>query len=241
MSGLYRISTEEIFPILNDKKQLLRKYCSILAGYSGKIRLTGPSDPEVLWNEHILDSCYAVPLLSNCRARILDLGSGGGLPGIVWAICLPELEVHLLDSIKKKCTALEEIVSELSLPNVRVICARSEELSSDSRENYDLVAARAVTATGILLEYFAPLVKVGGKALAFKGPGYLSEINELDGKWRALGFSKPKVETYSLNSSRHFFLLWDKIAVCSPAFPRRPGMAEKKPWWRCNFDHSCND
>lgn len=241
MSVSHHISIEEIAPILEAKEPILRKYCSLLAGYSGRIRLTGPSDPEVLWNEHILDSCYALPLLPPA-GRVLDLGTGGGLPGIVWALCRPDLEICLLDSIKKKCTALKQIVSELSISNVKIICARSEELASGKeRESFDMVGARAVTNAGVLSEYFAPLVKTNGTALAFKGPGYLTEVDGLDGRWETLGFSEPIVKDYSIGPSRRFFIIWNKVGACASVFPRRPGMAEKKPWWRCKFDHSCND
>ena len=231
MSDLQQIFPEDFDFLSKPKESLLKQYCHLLSGYSGKVRLTGPSDPGVLWKEHVLDSCYALPFLPE-SGTVLDLGTGGGLPGIVWAVCRPDLEIHLLDSIKKKCVALEQIISDLSLRNVKVICSRSEELAQHSRESYDLAAARAVTATGSLLEYLSPLVKPKGQALAFKGSGYIPEIGDLTNRWSDLGFSSPAIWKYFLGSSEHFIILWNKNSSCPSRFPRRAGMAEKKPWWR---------
>lgn len=226
-----QIFLEDFNDLWKRRESQLKQYCSLLSGYSGKVRLTGPSDPDILWNDHVIDACHALPLLPGA-GKVLDVGTGGGLPGIVWAICRPDLEVHLLDSIKKKCKALEQIVSDLSLDNVTVMCSRSEDLALKTRESYDLVTARAVTATGVLLEYLAPLVKPQGHALAFKGPGYVTEIEELTDRWQELGFSNPEIWNYFLESSEHFILVWNKIRSCPSRFPRRAGMAEKKPWWR---------
>lgn len=240
MSSPEMVYPESFEKILKPKEPLLREYCSILASYSGKVRLTGPSDPDILWNEHILDCCSALSFLPE-EGTVLDLGTGGGLPGIAWAICRPDLEIHLLDSIRKKCTALEQIIRDLSLKNVKVICSRSEELAKTSREHYHMVAARAVTSTGVLLEYMTPLVKPGGMGLALKGPAYIDETDGLDERWSELGFSSPRIWNYILGSSTHYILVWEKLRTCPAGLPRRPGMAEKKPWWRCNLDHTGND
>ncbi len=101
--------------ILSSRGEILKRYGDLLASYGGKIRLTGPSDPEILWNDHILDCLFTVSILPE-KGQVLDVGSGGGLPGLVWAICRPDLEVTLLDSVKKKCGALEEMAAALEFP-----------------------------------------------------------------------------------------------------------------------------
>ena len=222
---------EEIRRSLAPFRERLEAYVELLSGFSGKVRLTGPSDENTLWNEHIMDCACGLPFLPPA-GRIIDVGTGGGLPGIVWSICRPDLEVHLLDSVSKKCRALEYIVTELGLQNTIVLCSRSEELSSEERETYDLAAARAVTSLGVLGEYLSPLVSKGGRLMAFKGPHYRVEIREVSSEWKELGLSSPEVHQYRINEHENYIIIWDKESPCPLKYPRRAGMAEKRPWWR---------
>ncbi|MBL3538689.1 MAG: 16S rRNA (guanine(527)-N(7))-methyltransferase RsmG [Aminivibrio sp.] len=217
--------------LLSSRGEILKRYGSLLASYGGKIRLTGPSDPETLWNEHILDCLFTVSSLPE-KGRILDVGSGGGLPGLVWAICRPDLEVTLLDSVKKKCGALEEMAAALGLPNVQVVWGRCEEYALRERETFSLAGARAVAGTGILLEYLSPFVAVGGTVLAMKGPRFTEELEPLQGRWNRLGLAAPSIVPYGGEGKKRFLLLWKKNAPCLSTFPRKTGMAEKTFWWR---------
>ena len=222
---------ERIESLVREHEKKLREYVSLLSSYEGKIRLTGPSDPEVLWNEHIIDCLHSVPYLPE-SGRALDVGSGGGLPGLVWALCRPDLQVTLLDSVHKKCGALEEMASALKLNNVRVVCARCEEYAVKERELFQCSAARAVAAADVLLEYLAPFVAVSGSVIAFKGPLYIEEIQPMEGKWARLGLSAPKVLTYTAGEKERFLLLWTKETHVPKRFPRKIGVAEKTKWWR---------
>lgn len=217
--------------IAERNRPMLLKYIEGLVSFSGRVRLTGPQDPETLWSEHIVDCLYSVPLLPP-EGNIIDVGTGGGLPGVVWAICRPDLTITLLDSVRKKCKALEELIALLKLGNVRIVCSRAEEYALERREHFSLAGARAVTGTGVLLEYLSPFVSLGGKVLAFKGPLYKEEIEPLNGKEKRLGLSAPSVFPYSLNGKEHFLLIWQKKQLCSKEFPRKTGMAERKFWWR---------
>src|SRR5215207_1147825 len=116
---------------------------------------------------HIADSLAGLetPTLSEAR-RIADLGSGAGLPGLVLAIARPEAEVVLVESVGKKCAWLEATVEALGLQNVRVACARAEELEEAP---FDVVTARALAALPVLCEYAAPLLREGGALVAWKG------------------------------------------------------------------------
>jgi len=222
---------DDIKAVLSPFRRELEEYVKILCGFSGKVRLTGPSDEETLWNEHILDCAYSLSFLPP-EGSVIDVGTGGGLPGILWSICRPELEVHLLDSIRKKCGALEEIVEKLGLENTRVVCARAEQWAVDKREYYALAAARAVTNLGVLAEYLSPLVSQGGRLITFKGPAYLEEMNDISSDWMELGLSVPVVTPYRLKDRKNFIISWVKEIPCPHKYPRRPGMAAKKPWWR---------
>ena len=211
-------------------EEQLHHYVKLLAAANETARLTGPSDEETLWNSHVLDCAASLPLLPQ-EGRVIDVGTGGGLPGLIWAICKPKLAVTLLDSIGKKCVAVEKIAAALGLGNVTVVCSRSEDYAKQHREKFHLAAARAVCAAGILAEYLSPFVRLKGKALAFKGPKAAEEIEIVGNKWKTLGFSGPRLSPYELGDMKRYFMIWDKIGETPKGIPRRPGMAEKFPWY----------
>jgi len=212
------------------KETLLRQYAKLLLQANEIARLIGPSDEETLWNNHIVDCSSAIPLLPE-QGRFIDVGTGGGLPGILFAICRPQAQVTLLDSIAKKCALVEKIAKALCLSNVSVVCSRSEEFAKNNLEKFTIVTARAVCATGILAEYLAPLAKIKGQIIAYKGPRVVDEINEVGNKWKTLGLSSPKLLPYELGEAKHFLAVWDKVSQTTKGIPRRPGMAEKFPWY----------
>ena len=216
---------------IEKNRERLWAYCEALAAGNDRARLTGPADPETLWKEHVLDCAAALPLLPR-EGAVVDVGTGGGLPGVVWAVCRPGLSVTLLDSVSRKCIALEAIVRSIGLGNARIACMRSEEMARAEREKYLVAAARAVTATGPLAELLSPLVSVGGILLAFKGPRVHEEMEPVGGKWSRLGLAEPTLYPYALGEKERSLVLWEKRAPCPGTYPRNPAMLEKKPWWR---------
>ncbi|MDD4160643.1 MAG: 16S rRNA (guanine(527)-N(7))-methyltransferase RsmG [Synergistaceae bacterium] len=216
---------------VTDNEERLRKYVSLLSAANELARLTGPSDEETLWGSHVMDCASALPFLPN-DGRVIDVGTGGGLPGMVWAICRPGLRLTLLDSITRKCALVEKIAVAMGLKNVTVVCKRSEEYAKEEHEKFHVAAARAVCASGILAEYLAPFVRIKGKAIAFKGPKVTEELELVGNKWKALGFSSPHLHPYTLGDMKRYFLIWDKIFQTPKGIPRRTGMAEKFPWYQ---------
>ncbi len=231
--SLYTMPDEEgLAERLAPFRKPLRNYCSLLSQLNRETRLTGPSSPEVLFQEHVMDSAFALDVLPAGPERVVDVGTGGGLPGLVWAICRPDLEISLLDSLERKCRALEKMVQTLELTNVRVVCLRSEELAGRDRESYGFAAARAVARVGALVELLSPLVRSGGELLAFKGPSVEAELAECGERWSDLGLASPRVLQYKLLNKDRRLVLWKKEAPCPLRYPRRPGMADKRSWWR---------
>jgi 16S rRNA (guanine527-N7)-methyltransferase len=227
-------------------KAPLRRYAEILASCAA-VRLTGTRDAEEIYGLHVRDCLHSVPLLPGTpSSKVIDVGSGGGLPGMVWAVCRPDLSVTLLDSAGKKCRAMESIAAELGLSNVSVVWGRGEEyaLGARARENYALAAARAVAHAGVLAEYLSPLISLGGHLLAFKGPKGEEELREVGDRWPALGLSRPRTIPYRLEAAyprgaepektprNYFLVVWEKNAPCPSAYPRRPGLAGTKNWWK---------
>lgn len=223
--------TETVEAEVRENEEKLRKYVSLLSAANELARLTGPSDEEKLWSSHVMDCASALPYLPY-EGRVIDVGTGGGLPGMVWAICRPGLHLTLLDSITRKCALVEKIAISMGLKNVTVVCRRSEEYAKEEREKFHVAAARAVCASGILAEYLAPFVRIKGKAIAFKGPKVTEELELVGNKWSALGLSSPRLHPYTLGDMKRFFLIWNKVSQTSKGIPRRTGMAEKFPWYQ---------
>lgn len=212
-------------------EEKLRSYCHALAEGNNTVRLTGPRDEPTLWNEHLLDCLSLLPLLP-ASGTIVDVGTGGGLPGIVLAICRPDLRFTLIDSVAKKIVALTNIITALQLGNATACCIRSEDLAGEKREYFDCAVVRAVSEAGVTAEYLSPLVRIGGCLLAMKGPAVGEELAPISGKWNKLGLSQPKVMVYRLNEAQHNVVCWHKTAPCASVFPRLPGKAEHRLWWR---------
>lgn len=225
------LTHEAINAKIVSKETLLRQYARLLLHANETARLTGPSDEQTLWDNHIVDCAAAVPLLPQ-QGRFIDIGTGGGLPGLVFAICRPQAKITLLDSIAKKCALVEKMAQAMCLNNVSVVCSRSEDFAKNNLEKFTVVTARAVCSTGILAEYLAPFAKIKGQIIAYKGPRVVEEINEVGNKWQTLGLSSPKLLPYELGDAKHFLAVWDKISQTTKGIPRRPGMAEKFPWYK---------
>ena len=227
-------------------REVLRRYVDLLAGCVA-VRLTGTRDPEELYALHVRDCLTSVPLLpppapqGEAPRRVVDVGSGGGLPGLVWAVCRPDVEVVLLDSVGKKCRAVEDIAGTLGVSNVEVVHGRSEDLARARREGFDLACARAVASAGVTAELLSPLTRVGGTLLTFKGPKLPGELAETKGRWGRLGLRAPLVLSCGEagdnrmpdgdEGSSRCLALWEKAAPCPRTYPRRPGMASMKGWW----------
>jgi 16S rRNA (guanine527-N7)-methyltransferase len=184
---------------------------------------TAVADPV---NEHIADSLSAVPLLGS-PVSIADIGSGAGFPGLVLAAALPSAHVTLVESQRRHAAVAERLGRAAGLSNVSVLPLRAEEV----RERFDVVTARAVAPLAVLVEYAAPLLVDGGELVAWKGARDGAE--ELGGEEaaRVVGLALDwvvSVSPFPGAHSRHLHF-YVKTGSTPDRFPRRPGMARKRP------------
>lgn len=210
-----------------DAPALMDRYCALLLEANRVMNLTALTAPEDVAESHMLDSAalLACPGVDFGGARLLDVGSGAGFPGLALGLLLPGLSVTLLDSQEKRVGFLEHTARELGLSGVRAVHGRAEELAHDGqwREGFDLVTARAVAALPILAELCLPFVRVGGRFLAMKGPDPAQELADAGHALSELGARSAGIFSYTLPRSGavHTVVSAEKTAPTPERYPRR--------------------
>jgi len=192
---------------------------------------TAVREPSRVVDDHLADSLVAIELEEiRVAASIADIGSGAGLPGLPLAVARPEARVFLVESASRKCAYLEGLLARCSIANCEVIHARVETWTS-GRNRLDVVTARAVAALPVVLEYAAPLLRVGGTLVAWRGRRDPDEDRAAADAAAALGMRAVaihRVHPYQDAEHRHLHV-WVKALETPARFPRRPGMAAKRP------------
>ena len=153
----------------------LERDCELLLEWNEKINLTALRTRDDIYEKHFLDCLLPIALIKE-NASVIDVGSGAGFPGVVFAIARPDLRVTLLEPIGKRVRYLQLLVSELKLNNVTVIQGRAEDVVKTERETFDVAVARAVAGLPVLSELCAPFIRVGGMFLAMKCPQGSEEV-----------------------------------------------------------------
>jgi 16S rRNA (guanine527-N7)-methyltransferase len=176
--------------------------------------LTSVREPAEARRVHLDESLAALETIRGFEGPIVDVGSGGGAPGIPLALALPEREVTLLESNRRKCDFLERWADEL--PNLRVVCGRAEEQPVDQ---FGVAVAKALAQPPVAAEWSLPLVAPGGAVVLFVGPSAEAE--------RVAAVAERLAG--ELDESPPGLLVVRKVAPTPPGFPRRPGIARKRP------------
>lgn len=205
-------------------------YADTLVRWNEKMNLTGITEPDEIVIKHFVDSLI---LLDCCDipqgARVIDVGTGAGFPGIPLLIARNDIELTLMDSLQKRLTFLNEVLKLTGL-TADTVHGRAEELGNDSkyRESYDIATARAVAPLNILCEYCLPFVKVGGYFVALKGSN-----DEIDGAMHAiseLGGKLIENKLYQLpNNDGRSIVIVKKISQTSAKYPRRSKKIQNSP------------
>jgi 16S rRNA (guanine527-N7)-methyltransferase len=192
---------------------------------------TSVREPAIAVDRHVADSLSALVLEQVREARrIADIGSGAGWPGLALAAALPAARVALVESAVRHCRYLERAVVEAGLGNVEVVNARVEEWG-DGMGVHDLVTARAVASLPVLCEYAAPLLAEGGALVAWKGAVAADELADGSAAAALLGLeaSPPRHVVPYAGARDHTLHVFRKVASTPERFPRRAGMAVKRP------------
>jgi len=212
----------------------LERYVALLLDANARLNLTRVTEPDAVARLHLLDALVALPLLGAPPALAVDLGSGGGIPGIPLAIALPGTRWLLVDSVGRKAAALRDFAAALRLDNVEVSSERAETLGRDPahRERAQLVTARACAPLPVLAELALPLLAVNGTLLAWKGPLTDTDpevrrgrtaLGEMGGRLAEIRPAGPAA------LGGHTFLRVEKGRPTPPRFPRRPGEPARRP------------
>jgi 16S rRNA (guanine527-N7)-methyltransferase len=180
--------------MFGDRLDLARRYAEMLATDGVARGLIGPREVPRIWDRH-LANCAVVTELLPLNARVVDVGSGAGLPGIVLAIRRPDLQIDLVDSLQRRTDFLDEVVGRLDLAgSARVVRGRAEEPGTVAMVgDAEWVTARAVAPLDRLVRWCLPLLRPGGKLLAIKGASAEAEVTEHETAVRRLGGNELKV------------------------------------------------
>ncbi len=167
-----------------DQQQKLLAYLELLSKWNRTYNLTAIRDPEQMMTHHLLDSLAVIPAFANAK-NVLDVGAGGGLPGMIlaiWALSAqPEMRVSMVDTVHKKTAFLTQVKAELMLTNVNVHTARVEQLQV--KQKFDVITSRAFAELADFINWSAHLLADGGQFIALKGVRPEAEISNLPAGW----------------------------------------------------------
>ncbi|NQU42297.1 16S rRNA (guanine(527)-N(7))-methyltransferase RsmG [bacterium] len=248
-----------------DQKQKFARFQDLLLSENRNLNLTALNDPESVRVRHFDDSLAAAPVLAKMagfeldvekavreggwpteimsaettpggwKFRLIDVGSGAGLPGLALAIALPWCEVISVETIGKKARFQEKAITELGLNNVRVISDRAESIGHEvaHRERYDAATGRALAALPVLVEILFPLVRPGGSVLAWKGPLSATEVLTAQPACDELGGAEVREFPYSLEMAGETLdlriVVLEKQGPTPARYPRKPHRIRKHP------------
>ena len=236
----------EYFDILNEasskvgleynikKHEQFMRYKDLIKEWNEKINLTAIKEDEEIVKKHFIDSMkvFEFDKLKNAKS-VIDIGTGGGFPGIPMKIVKPEINIVLLDSLNKRIKFLNEVITDLKLENIKAIHGRAEDFAQQAqyREKFDVAISRAVANLTVLSEFCIPYVKVGGYFVAMKGPAVEEEIKQSTNAIKLLGGRIEHIEEVEIEGSdlKHNLVIISKVSKTHIKYPRKAGMVTKDP------------
>ncbi len=231
---LKRLSHSMDIELTDEMMQDFTIYKTLLKEWNEKINITTITDDEGIDKKHFVDSLSpALTGLFDGDQKIIDIGTGGGFPGLPLKIRNRNLQVTLLDSLNKRIIFLDHVIEQLNLEGVKAIHGRAEELGlmDEYREKYDICVSRAVASLGTLSEYCMPFVKVGGYFISMKGPDIDEEVETSKKAINTLGGNVEKIEYINIPESDivHSLIVIKKTRNTPKKYPRAGGKPKKSP------------
>lgn len=232
--NLKKIFDEQNIYLSDKKVEKFLSYYNLLEEWNYKIDITKIIEKEEVYIKHFLDSVFLIKSgLIEKNQKIIDIGTGGGFPGVPIKIFNNSSNITLLDSLKKRINFLNKVIDKLELKSIESIHGRAEEFArkEEYREKYDIATSRAVANMQTLIEYCLPFVKVGGYFVAMKGPNYTEELNNSKNAIKILGGYLDKVIEYKLpyDYGNRTLIIIRKIKNTPHRFPRSGGKPKNKP------------
>jgi len=188
-------------PLWAAQRDQLMDYLALMAKWNGVYNLTSLRDPMQMVTHHLLDSLAAVSAFEGAK-NVLDVGAGGGLPGIVLAIARPDMQVSLIDTVHKKTAFLTQVKAELGLKNVTVYTMKVQELKAGP---FDVITSRAFADLSDFVNWSGHLLAEGGKFIALKGTAPADEQERLPGEWKIQELRPIKVP--KVEAERHLVFI----------------------------------
>jgi 16S rRNA (guanine527-N7)-methyltransferase len=221
-------------PYSNEIEKKFIVYTELLKEWNKKINITSIEDDEEIYIKHFIDS---VLLLNedniNENKTIIDVGTGGGFPGLPLKIINNNYKLTLLDSLRKRIDFLSEVTKALELNDVKLIHGRAEDYGQNKeyRECYDICVSRAVAPLNVLSEYCIPFVRVGGYFAAFKSDNISQEISNSDNAIKKLGGKIKEIKEIYLPGTDIIrkIVIIEKIDTTKIKYPRKAGKPSKDP------------
>jgi len=209
-------------------------YKKLLQEWNKKINITSITEDREVDIKHFIDSIVPIKTnLFNGKLKVIDIGTGGGFPGVPLKIINEDLDILLLDSTNKKIRFLDEVIEKLELKNIEAYHGRAEELGRNEqfREKYDIAISRAVASLDTLSEYALPLVSIGGHFIAMKGPDVEEELKLGQNAIKLLGGKVKNIEKIQLPNTDiiHSLIIIEKIKATPTKYPRAGGKPKKQP------------
>ncbi|MGN0702580.1 MAG: 16S rRNA (guanine(527)-N(7))-methyltransferase RsmG [Lentihominibacter sp.] len=219
---------------INSKISALELYMKEILNRNENVNLTAITDEGEFIRKHFIDSllCCSSPEFKSAET-VIDVGTGGGFPGVPLAVCFPDKKFLLMDSLAKRIKIVDELCDICNIKNVKAVHGRAEELArqKDMREKFDICVSRAVANMSTLSEYCLPFVKVGGTFIAYKGPDCSGEIKDAAGAIDILGGKITRIDTPEAEETNfeHKLIYIIKEKETPGTYPRKPGKPGKDP------------
>ncbi len=209
-----------------------KTYYEMLIEYNEKMNLTAITEEDEVIVKHFVDSlCLISKVGIKENAKVIDVGTGAGFPGVPLLIARPDIRLTLLDGLNKRLVFLQAVLDRIGL-SAEILHSRAEEGANDPkyREKFDFVTSRAVARQSVLCEYCLPYAKVGGLFVAMKGPKAQEELSESTKGIALLGGSVKDVIEYSLSDeSARSLIVTEKISKTPKKYPRHNSQIKNKP------------